>query len=95
MGLDMYLRASEYVSRKDWSRDENGDILDTPNSLFHEIVEKLVNDIKLEIRHKPHKLIGEYKNKFECHIEPDWLLIYEVTKDLVILYRTGSHADLF
>ena len=41
MGLDMYLRASEYVSRKDWSRDENGDILDTPNSLFHEIVEKL------------------------------------------------------
>ena len=62
---------------------------------LYEIVEKLVNDIKLEIRHKPHKLIGEYKNKFECHIEPDWLLIYEVTKDLVILYRTGSHADLF
>ena len=40
---------------------------------LYEIVEKLVNDIKLEIRHKPHKLIGEYKNKFECHIEPDWL----------------------
>ena len=41
MGLDMYLRASEYVSRNDWSRDENGDILDTPNSLFNEIVERL------------------------------------------------------
>jgi hypothetical protein len=41
MGLDMYLRASEYVSRKDWSRDENGDIIDAPNSLFHEIVERL------------------------------------------------------
>lgn len=37
----MYLRANEYVSRNDWSRDENGDILDTPNSLFNEIVERL------------------------------------------------------
>jgi len=41
MGLDMYLRASEYVSRNDWSRDENGELLDTPNSLFDEIVERL------------------------------------------------------
>lgn len=39
MGLDMYLRASEYVSRNDWSRDENGDILDTPNQAFKAIVE--------------------------------------------------------
>jgi hypothetical protein len=39
MGLDMYLRASEYVSRNDWSRDENGDILDTPNKSFNAIVE--------------------------------------------------------
>ena len=41
MGLDMYLRASEYVSRNDWSRDENGELLDTPNSLFDEIVKRL------------------------------------------------------
>lgn len=39
MGLDMYLRANEYVSRADWSRDENGDILDTPNPVFKAIVE--------------------------------------------------------
>jgi hypothetical protein len=39
MGLDMYLRASEYISRNDWGRDENGDILDTPNETFKEIVE--------------------------------------------------------
>jgi hypothetical protein len=38
MGLDMYLRASEYISRNDWSRDENGDILDTPNEAFNAIV---------------------------------------------------------
>jgi mRNA interferase YafQ len=62
---------------------------------LYEIIEKLATDKKLEARHRPHKLIGKYINKFECHIEPDWLLIYEITKDLVILYRTGSHADLF
>ncbi len=62
---------------------------------LYEIVEKLATHKKLEARHRPHKLIGNYINKFECHIEPDWLLIYEITKDLVILYRTGSHADLF
>jgi len=39
MGLDMYLRASEYISRTDWGRDENGDILDTPNKSFNAIVE--------------------------------------------------------
>jgi hypothetical protein len=39
MGLDMYLRASEYISRNDWGRDENGDILDTPNETFKAIVE--------------------------------------------------------
>ena len=39
MGLDMYLRASEYVSRNDWGRDENGNILDTPNEAFKAIVE--------------------------------------------------------
>jgi len=39
MGLDMYLRASEYVSRNDWGRDEDGNILDTPNEAFKAIVE--------------------------------------------------------
>jgi hypothetical protein len=39
MGLDMYLRASEYISRNDWGRDENGNILDTPNETFKAIVE--------------------------------------------------------
>ena len=43
----------------------------------------------------PHKLSGEYKGNWECHIAPDWLLIYDITEDAVILARTGSHADLF
>jgi mRNA interferase YafQ len=59
------------------------------------IVEKLVNGVELELRNKPHKLIGDYADKWECHIEPDWLLVYEVTDEAVILYRTGTHSDLF
>lgn len=59
------------------------------------IVERLAQDIKLEPYNKPHKLVGNYVDKWECHIEPDWLLIYEVTDEFVILYRTGSHTDLF
>ena len=62
---------------------------------LYSIVEKLANGIDLEPRHRAHRLIGNYVNKMECHIEPDWLLIYEITDELVILYRTGSHVDLF
>lgn len=42
-----------------------------------------------------HKLSGDYKDHWECHIEPDWLLIYLIDKATVTLVRTGSHAELF
>jgi len=44
-----------------------------------------------------HPLHGKHQGKRECHIEPDWLLIYRIDKDnrRIIFYRTGSHADLF
>ena len=64
------------------------------NKLFL-IVEELASGIELESRYRPHPLIGNYSDKMECHIEPDWLLIYEITDELVILYRTGTHSDLF
>jgi mRNA interferase YafQ len=44
---------------------------------------------------RPHLLKGEWKGYWECHIQPDWLLIYKVTPDEVLLARTGTHADLF
>ncbi|MGH6820423.1 MAG: type II toxin-antitoxin system YafQ family toxin [Methylocella sp.] len=44
---------------------------------------------------KPHPLKGEWKAYWDCHIEPDWLLIYRVTVDEVFLARTGTHAGLF
>lgn len=62
-------------------------------------LEKIVQDLQtgkqLTPRHRPHKLTGHWKPKMECHIDPDWLLIYEVTDSEVRLARTGSHAELF
>jgi mRNA interferase YafQ len=45
--------------------------------------------------YRPHKLSGEWKGVWECHIEPDRLLIYDITLVEVLLIRTGSHSDLF
>ena len=44
---------------------------------------------------KDHPLSGEWKNHRECHLEPDWLLIYKIDGDDLYLVRTGTHADLF
>ena len=60
-----------------------------------ELVDKLCADEPIETRHRPHALTGNWKPFWDLHIEPDWLLIYEVTEEEVYLYRTGSHADLF
>lgn len=44
---------------------------------------------------RPHKLSGEYEGKWECHIAHDWLLIYKISGNELLLARTGTHADLF
>jgi mRNA interferase YafQ len=59
------------------------------------VVEQIALDQQLEKKYYVHQLVGNYRNKWECHIEPDWLLIYEINVDIVILYRTGTHSDLF
>jgi mRNA interferase YafQ len=58
-------------------------------------VELLADEGKLPAGFRPHQLRGEWKGVWECHIEPDWLLIYAVTATEVVLIRTGTHADLF
>lgn len=58
-------------------------------------VELLAEQGALPSAYRPHKLSGEWSGVWECHIEPDWLLIYIVTDDEVLLIRTGTHADLF
>ena len=64
-------------------------------SKLYGVVERLARDEELDERHRPHPLIGNWRPFWDCHIEPDWLLIYRVQEDFVELYRTGSHADLF
>lgn len=46
-------------------------------------------------KHRPHRLIGGWDSYWECHIEPDWLLIYRYISPYLELSRTGTHADLF
>ena len=70
-----------------------------PEVELNVIVEKLAKDELLEPKHKDHPLKGRFIGFRECHIQPDWLLIYkkEDTGDLSLLYlmRTGTHTDLF
>ena len=56
----------------------------------------LMNDEVLPARNRPHMLSGEWKGFWECHIEPDWLLIYDLDNpEVVALHRMGTHSDLF
>jgi len=58
-------------------------------------VELLAEQGELPAAYLAHKLSGEWSGVWECHIELDWLLIYVVTDEEVLLIRTGTHADLF
>jgi mRNA interferase YafQ len=60
-----------------------------------EMVTRLASGEKLESRFKDHAHGGEYSDCRECHIESDWLLIYRLSEEEIVLIRTGSHADLF
>ncbi len=62
---------------------------------FKAVIQQLLAEQELPTKYRDHALIGQYKGTRECHIEPDWLLIYEVTATEIVLIRTGSHSDLF
>jgi mRNA interferase YafQ len=59
------------------------------------IVDLLQVQQSLPPRNKDHTLTGEWNHHRECHIQPDWLLIYRIEATVLILERTGTHADLF
>jgi len=59
------------------------------------IIRFLAEGKKLEERHRDHALRGNYEGHRECHIEPDWLLIYTATEEELGLARTGTHSNLF
>lgn len=64
---------------------------------LNDVLQTLLQEESLASKHRDHALTGKYLGFRECHIEPDWLLVYAVNKGQLILTasRTGSHADLF
>lgn len=65
--------------------------------LLEEVVNILQSGRELDKKYRDHELKGKYKNFRECHIQPDWLLIYLIENDILTLtlVDTGTHADLF
>ena len=59
------------------------------------VITKLVNEEPLEERHRDHLLVGSFRGRRECHVEPDWPPIYMISAGEIVFERTGSHSDLF
>lgn len=66
-------------------------------ALLEEVVELLRQQIPLPPKNRDHELSGNYVGYRECHLSPDWLLVYKVDKSelILVLARTGTHSDLF
>lgn len=65
--------------------------------LLNDVVNKIAAQERLDEKYMDHALSGEYNDFRECHITPDWLLVYQVIENELILFlsRTGTHSDLF
>lgn len=90
----MRLPDSSNKFRKDYKRCAKRD---WRMSKLHKIAALIENDKSLPAACRPHKLSGKYAGYWECHIAPDWLLIYflDDEENTVTYERTGTHADLF
>lgn len=64
-------------------------------SLLKEIILLLASNQSLEAKYRDHALVGNYYGTRECHINPDWVLIYQMSDEDLVLIRTGSHTDPF
>jgi mRNA interferase YafQ len=62
---------------------------------LEKVIELLSENIKLPAKYKDHALVSNYRGRRDCHIEPDWLLIYKQDGNDIFFERTGSHSDLF
>lgn len=65
--------------------------------LLQDVLEILCNEQPLPAKYKDHGLVGDYEGHRECHLAPDWLLIYKLERKILTLSltRTGTHSDLF
>ena len=64
-------------------------------SKLQAVMRALVQEVPLDPRLRDHALKGEFAGRRECHVDPDWLLVYKREPGIVIFERTGTHADLF
>lgn len=81
--------------RKDLKRIEKSGNKNTEK--LKTVISLLIDEKQLPAHYKNHPLSGNFKERQECHIEPDWLLIYKLNKKAgeIIFERTGSHSDIF
>ena len=88
------MRSIRYLGqfKKDFKRTEKrgGDV-----KKLRAVIEKLVNEEELGARYKDHPLQGKFADARDCHISPDWILIYAIAGNELRLIRTGTHSDLF
>ncbi len=85
-----FVRTNQFKKDYKRMRKRGNDI-----SKLVEIITMLASGEELPQKNKDHSLMGVFRDCRECHIEPDWLLIYQTTGEELILIRTGTHADLF
>jgi mRNA interferase YafQ len=86
------IRTSQFKKDYKLSKKRGKDL-----KLLYAVIEMLAKGQKLPEQNKDHQLSGGYVGYRECHIQPDWLLIYKITdKELILtLTRTGTHSELF
>jgi mRNA interferase YafQ len=88
MLLPTYLNSFEKEIARDKKRGKD-------LSKLRKVMNMLLKEEPLPHKNRNHKLKGEFEGYWECHIEPDWLLVYKKTNTHIIFVRTGSHSDLF
>lgn len=81
---------SKFIKDIDKSKKQGKD-----TNKLAEVISELQQGKKLSEKLKDHKLKGELNEYRECHLSPDWLLVYKYQDDLIVLYRLGSHSELF
>ncbi len=94
MAKTKYILKSTAEFRKNYRTMEKRGL---PMQLLDEAIRQLVMGESLPPQNKDHALKGKWKNFRECHIQPDWLLVYQIIKDTLVLTlsRTGTHSDIF
>jgi len=89
--LSLRLRTTKQFERDLKTATKRGKNLDK----LWTVVECLMKGEPLAARHRPHRLSGNWSPCWECHIEPDWLLIWYQTEEELVLAASGTHSDLF